>query len=358
MTKNKKQGLLFALLAYLLPFLLGGFIYYGKNKGMDISFFPQLQMLTPALGVLLAILVTEKELGKFKPVCITYLVFFILYLFASLASLSIKGFPIVLVKGILSIVQGILSSIFSIALLISIFRMPEDLRKSYQLDLFHKKRILGALGIFLLLYFFRAFVSILLEGNSGEFLSYLSKERLYYILALIVNLPLSYIFFFGEEYGWRFYLQPLLQKKFGMVKGTLMVGILWGLWHLPLNLFFYSAPGSELMSFVNQLFVCISYGIFFSFAYNYSKSIWTPVLLHYFNNNLILLFAENMDPSVIENQVLTWPSVLINGLLMLVLFGSFIFSPYNRKSVHRRPDLKEIQEDIEKLEVPHEKIEK
>ena len=232
--------------------------------------------------------------------------------------------------------------------------MPEDLRKSYQLDLSHKKRILGALGIFLLLYFFRAFVSILLEGNSGEFLSYLSKERLYYILALIVNLPLSYIFFFGEEYGWRFYLQPLLQKKFGMVKGTLMVGILWGLWHLPLNLFFYSAPGSELMSFVNQLFVCISYGIFFSFAYNYSKSIWTPVLLHYFNNNLILLFAENMDPSVIENQVLTWPSVLINGLLMLVIFGSFIFSSYNRNPDHRRPSL----DEIKNLEVTHEKIEK
>lgn len=73
---------------------------------------------------------------------------------------------------------------------------------------------------------------------------------------------------------------------------------------------------------------------------------------------MILLFAENMDPSVIENQVLTWPSVLINGLLMLVLFGSFILSPYNRKSVHRRPSLDEIEREIEKLEVPHENMEK
>lgn len=345
MTKNKKQGLLFALLAYLLPFLLGGFIYYGKNKGMDISLFPQFQMLTPALGVLVAILVTEKELGKFKPVCITYLLFSALYLFASLASVFIKGFPLLPV-------QGILASLFSLAFLIAIFQMPKGLRKSFQLDSSHKKRILGVLGLFILLYFLHAFLSTLLAGNPGEFLSYLSKKKLLYLLVLVLNFPLAFIFFFGEEYGWRFYLQPLLQKKFGMVKGTLFVGIFWGLWHLPLNLFFYSALGSELMSLVNQLFVCISYGIFFSFAYNYSKSIWAPVLLHYFNNNLILLFTENMDPSIIQNQVLTWPSVLINGLLMLVLFGSFIFSPYNRKASYRRPSL----DEINNLEVTHEKI--
>ena len=198
----------------------------------------------------------------------------------------------------------------------------------------------------------------LAEKNFQEFLTYLTWNKLVFVLALVVNFPLSFIFFFGEEFGWRFYLQPLLQKKFGMVQGTLLLGLAWGIWHLPLNLFFYSAPGSGLMSLVNQLFVCVSYGIFFSFAYNYSKSIWTPVLIHYFNNNLILLFSKNMDPSIIENQVLTWPSVLVTGLLMLVLFGSFILSPYNRKPLHRRPDLEEIQEEIKKLEVPHENMEK
>ena len=358
MTQSKKQALIFLLTAYLLPFLLGGLIYYGKSKGLNISFFPQFQMLTPALGVMIAILMTEKKPGKLKTLCITYLVFSILYLLASLASLFIKGLPPVLVQAILTIVQGILASLFSLIFLVVIFRMPKGLRKSFHLDLSHKKRILGTLGIFLLLYFLRAFLSTFLEGNSGEILSYLTKERFLYILALIINLPLTYIFFFGEEFGWRFYLQPLLQKKFGMVKGTLLLGLAWGIWHLPLNLFFYSAPGSGLMSLVNQLFVCVSYGIFFSFAYNYSKSLWTPILIHYFNNNLLLLFSKNMDPSVIENQVLTWPSVLVNGLLMLVFFGSFILSSYNRKPVHRRPSLDEIERDMKNLEVCHEKFEK
>ena len=331
-----------------MPFLLGGLIYYGKSKGLDISLLPAFQMLTPALAVSLIILNGRKERNpKVKRAFLTYVFFTGLFLLASIASLFMKNLP-----------QNVLVIVFSLAFLVAIVSMPKDLRKAYGLDLSHKKRILGVLGIFLVLYFLRGALGSLAEKNFQEFLTYLTWNKLVFVLALVVNFPLSFIFFFGEEFGWRFYLQPLLQKKFGMVQGTLLLGLAWGIWHLPLNLFFYSAPGSGLMSLVNQLFVCVSYGIFFSFAYNYSKSIWTPVLIHYFNNNLILLFSKNMDPSIIENQVLTWPSVLVTGLLMLVFFGSFILSPYNRKPLHRRPDLEEIQEEIEKLEVPHENMEK
>ena len=348
MTQSKKQALIFLLTAYLLPFLLGGLIYYGKSKGLDISLLPAFQMLTPALAVSLIILNGRKERNpKVKRAFLTYVFFTGLFLLASIASLFMKNLP-----------QNVLVIVFSLAFLVAIVSMPKDLRKAYGLDLSHKKRILGVLGIFLVLYFLRGALGSLAEKNFQEFLTYLTWNKLVFVLALVVNFPLSFIFFFGEEFGWRFYLQPLLQKKFGMVQGTLLLGLAWGIWHLPLNLFFYSAPGSGLMSLVNQLFVCVSYGIFFSFAYNYSKSIWTPVLIHYFNNNLILLFSKNMDPSIIENQVLTWPSVLVTGLLMLVFFGSFILSPYNRKPLHRRPDLEEIQEEIEKLEVPHENMEK
>lgn len=348
MTQSKKQALIFLLTAYLLPFLLGGLIYYGKSKGLDISLLPAFQMLTPALAVSLIILNGRKERNpKVKRAFLTYVFFTGLFLLASIASLFMKNLP-----------QNVLVIVFSLAFLVAIVSMPKDLKKAYGLDLSHKKRILGVLGIFLVLYLLRGTLDSLAEKNFQEFLTYLTWNKLVFVLALVVNFPLSFIFFFGEEFGWRFYLQPLLQKKFGMVQGTLLLGLAWGIWHLPLNLFFYSAPGSGLMSLVNQLFVCVSYGIFFSFAYNYSKSIWTPVLLHYFNNNLILLFSKNMDPSIIENQVLTWPSVLVTSLLMLVLFGSFILSPYNRKPLHRRPDLEEIQEEIEKLEAPHENMEK
>ncbi|WP_078893324.1 CPBP family intramembrane glutamic endopeptidase [Streptomyces sp. NRRL F-2580] len=37
----------------------------------------------------------------------------------------------------------------------------------------------------------------------------------------------------AEEIGWRCYLQPLLRTRFGPVTASVLVGTLWGLWHVP-----------------------------------------------------------------------------------------------------------------------------
>ncbi|MFE7182563.1 CPBP family intramembrane glutamic endopeptidase [Streptomyces erythrochromogenes] len=37
----------------------------------------------------------------------------------------------------------------------------------------------------------------------------------------------------AEEIGWRCYLQPLLRTRFGPVAASALVGVLWGLWHVP-----------------------------------------------------------------------------------------------------------------------------
>lgn len=36
----------------------------------------------------------------------------------------------------------------------------------------------------------------------------------------------------GEEIGWRGFLQPLLEKKYSALLSSVLVGLLWGLWHV------------------------------------------------------------------------------------------------------------------------------
>ena len=94
--------------------------------------------------------------------------------------------------------------------------------------------------------------------------------------------------------------------------------MLWGLWHLPLNLFFYS-PDTSLQSIAAQLVVCVTLGVFFTFAYEKcGKNIWLPVVLHYLNNSMVLVWTGTAD---ISNQIISWTDVAISRHACMGLYS-------------------------------------
>jgi membrane protease YdiL (CAAX protease family) len=93
--------------------------------------------------------------------------------------------------------------------------------------------------------------------------------------ALFVGGPLS------EEPGWRGFALPRLQARFGALPGSLLLGVLWAAWHLPLFLV-PAWAGTSLWSFFIYV---ISVSILITWGTNLSGlSILAPVLMHATSN--------------------------------------------------------------------------
>jgi uncharacterized protein len=83
----------------------------------------------------------------------------------------------------------------------------------------------------------------------------------------------------GEEPGWRGFALPRLQVLHGPLVGSLILGVLWGLWHLPLFL----TPWNELttLNIVVYVLATICLSIIYTWVFNNTKgSLLIAILIH------------------------------------------------------------------------------
>lgn len=82
-----------------------------------------------------------------------------------------------------------------------------------------------------------------------------------------------------EEVGWRGYALPRLQRRLGAIVASLVVGVLWGLWHLPL--FFQPASAQSGISFPLFFAGTLVTSILFTWVFNGTgRSLLLVSLLH------------------------------------------------------------------------------
>jgi len=109
---------------------------------------------------------------------------------------------------------------------------------------------------------------------------------------LLLGSVLSAFICFGEEYGWRGYLQSEL-FKLGRVRGVLLLGVIWGAWHWPAILMGYNYPGYPLLGLVLMVLDCTAAGVVYSYAVLKSGSVLLAAFLHAVNNMVVpMLFRE------------------------------------------------------------------
>lgn len=87
------------------------------------------------------------------------------------------------------------------------------------------------------------------------------------------------IFTFGEEFGWRGYLQPKLMPL-GYHKALLLVGFIWRVWHCHESQFWLWLLGAPWTGFLMMTIFTVSMGIIFGWLAVRGQSIWPAVIAH------------------------------------------------------------------------------
>lgn len=97
----------------------------------------------------------------------------------------------------------------------------------------------------------------------------------------------------GEEYGWRGFLLPRLLEKYSVFHSSIILGLIWGIWHLPAYLIGAGVPLE--MDFLVFLSWVILGTLYISWIYYYSGSVLTSILAHFSANaafNYLYLLPE------------------------------------------------------------------
>lgn len=96
-----------------------------------------------------------------------------------------------------------------------------------------------------------------------------------FIVIILFGGPLN------EEFGWRGFLLPRLQKKFHPVFSAVIVGVIWSAWHLPL--FFLAGTGYN--NFLLYIIDTTIFSIEITWIYNKTNgSLLFPILIHGIDN--------------------------------------------------------------------------
>jgi uncharacterized protein len=145
---------------------------------------------------------------------------------------------------------------------------------------------------------------------------------LYFLLIGTTQMISSLAHSLGEEIGWRGLLTPLMVERFGFTGGTLLIGIIWAAWHMPLLLFADYNSGTPWW-FSIPCFTVLTVGLSVIMAWfrMVSNSVWPAAILHASHNLFIQGFFTPLTGSRGSVTAYAVDEFGVAVPLMIVLFA-------------------------------------
>lgn len=122
-----------------------------------------------------------------------------------------------------------------------------------------------------------------------------------------------------EEFGWRGFALPILQRVFAPIWSAIILGIAWGIWHLPA--FLISGTQQSAWSFTPFLLGTITISVLITIVFNASRgSVFLSALMHFQFMNPIWPDAQPYDTYVLV--IVTLVTVWLNRKAMFTREGA------------------------------------
>ena len=137
-----------------------------------------------------------------------------------------------------------------------------------------------------------------------------------YMLTLIVGVILGPLW---EEPGWRGFALPRLQAQYGPLVGSVILGAIWAVWHIP------GYVGGWMASVFPALLVyCIGFSILATWVYNHARgSILLMILLHSSSNAAISIGAKvlptNLSAGMRTFVFSGWIPAIMGGIVAILI---------------------------------------
>src|SRR5215207_7332907 len=141
----------------------------------------------------------------------------------------------------------------------------------------------------------------------------------------------------GEEIGWRGYALPRLQAGRSALGASLILGVIWGLWHLPLWL--TGAPGRTPILYAAFVVSVIALSVILTWVYNSTGgSLLMVVLLHATFNLPVTLAIDELGGRATVPVLLYFGLTVVAAIVVVLWAGPQHLSRKHRKQEEKGAD--------------------
>ena len=158
-------------------------------------------------------------------------------------------------------------------------------------------------------------------------------NRLQYAWPAIMWIPNFILFYFiggpfTEEYGWRGYALDRLQSKFNAMFSSLILGVIWSFWHLPL--FFIAGTVQENIPLYEFILLTTVLSVFYTWILNNNRdkngniNVFLAIMFHAISN-----FSSGILPYWVTDLG-RWILFVINLAIVIVIVALYGFKKLNK----------------------------